>query len=120
MPSPAPGNPALELSRRRQAARWLPVLILLLSVVMPQPGRAEHYPERTVKIIVPFPAGGPTDVAARLIGQSLSAKLGQSVVIENHLGAGGRNGAKMVDRGPRRLHAAARRNERQRHRGRTL
>jgi tripartite-type tricarboxylate transporter receptor subunit TctC len=70
------------MSRRRPAARWLPLLVLLLSAVMPQPGRAEHYPDRAVKIIVPFPAGGPTDVAARLIGQSLSAKLGQSVVMK--------------------------------------
>jgi len=81
---------------RQMPARWLPLLVLLLSAVMPQPGRAEHYPDHAIKVIVPFPAGGPTDVAARLIGQSLSAKLGQSVVIENHVGAGGRIGAKMV------------------------
>ena len=91
MPDPAPG-----ISRRRLATGWLPLFILLASAVVPQPGRAEHYPDRAIKIIVPFPAGGPTDVAARLIGQSLSTKLGQSVVIENHVGAGGRIGAKMV------------------------
>src|SRR5207244_5152362 len=44
--------------------------------------------------------GGPTDVAARLIGQSLSGKLGQSVVVENHVGAGGRIGAKLVATSP--------------------
>jgi len=81
---------------RQMPARWLPLLVLLLSAVMPQPGRAAPYPDHAIKVIVPFPAGGPTDVAARLIGQSLSAKLGQSVVIENHVGAGGRIGAKMV------------------------
>ena len=92
----APGNPAPGTSRHRPAIRWLSLLVLLLSGVVPQSGRAAPYPDRAIKIIVPFPAGGPTDVAARLIGQSLSAKLGQSVVIENHVGAGGRIGAKMV------------------------
>ena len=82
--------------RSRRAARWLALLLLLAPAASPQAGRAERYPDHAVKIIVPFPAGGPTDVAARLIGQSLSAKLGQSVVIENHVGAGGRIGAKMV------------------------
>src|SRR5215471_21482653 len=68
----------------------------LLAPPASQPGLAEPYPDRAIKVIVPFPAGGPTDVAARLIAQALSAKLGQSVVIENHVGAGGRIGAKMV------------------------
>jgi len=67
---------------------------LMLSLF--QPARAEHYPDHPIKLVVPFPAGGPTDVAARLIGQALSTRLGQSVVIENHAGAGGRIGAKMV------------------------
>jgi tripartite-type tricarboxylate transporter receptor subunit TctC len=67
---------------------------LILSLI--QPARAEHYPDHPIKLVVPFPAGGPTDVAARLIGQALSAKLGQAVVIENHAGAGGRIGTKMV------------------------
>src|SRR4029077_13189782 len=44
----------------------------------------------------PFPAGGPTDVAARLAAQSLSSQLGQNVVVENLAGAGGRIGAKAV------------------------
>jgi tripartite-type tricarboxylate transporter receptor subunit TctC len=59
-------------------------------------GHAAGYPERTIKIIVPFPAGGPTDVAARLIAQSLATKFGKGVVVENHPGAGGRIGAKVV------------------------
>ena len=59
------------------------------------PGHAA-YPERLIKIVVPFPAGGPTDVAARLIANSLSSRLGQAVVVENLVGAGGRIGAKAV------------------------
>ena len=61
-----------------------------------QASRAEGYPERTIKIVVPFPAGGPTDIAARLVAQSISNRLGQGVVVENHAGAGGRIGAKIV------------------------
>jgi tripartite-type tricarboxylate transporter receptor subunit TctC len=53
---------------------------------------AQTYPNRLVRVIVPFPAGGPTDVMARLIGQKLSEKLGQQFVIENVSGAGGNIG----------------------------
>ncbi len=55
---------------------------------------AQPYPNRLIKIIVPFPPGGPSDVAARLVAQPLTAKLGQTVIIENLPGAGGRTGAK--------------------------
>lgn len=57
---------------------------------------AQSFPNRLVKIVVPYPPGGPSDVAARLVAQPLSATLGQSVIIENLPGAGGRTGAKAV------------------------
>jgi tripartite-type tricarboxylate transporter receptor subunit TctC len=57
---------------------------------------AQAYPSRLIKIVVPYPAGGPSDVAARLVAQPMSAKLGQTVIIENLPGAGGRTGAKAV------------------------
>jgi tripartite-type tricarboxylate transporter receptor subunit TctC len=57
---------------------------------------AQTFPDRPIKIVVPFPPGGPTDVAARLIAQSLASKLGQNVIVENLTGAGGRIGAKAV------------------------
>jgi tripartite-type tricarboxylate transporter receptor subunit TctC len=60
------------------------------------PSHAAAYPERLIKLVVPFPAGGPTDVAARLIAQAMSSRLGQPVVVENLVGAGGRIGAKAV------------------------
>jgi tripartite-type tricarboxylate transporter receptor subunit TctC len=57
---------------------------------------AQSFPDRLIKIVVPYPPGGPADVAARLVAPPLSSKLGQSVIIENQAGAGGRTGAKAV------------------------
>jgi tripartite-type tricarboxylate transporter receptor subunit TctC len=54
------------------------------------------YPERTVTLVVPFPAGGPTDVYARILGQKLSTALGQPFVIENRAGATGLIGENYV------------------------
>jgi tripartite-type tricarboxylate transporter receptor subunit TctC len=75
---------------------WLCLLALLLIILPWRASFSGEYPERTIKIVVPFPAGGPTDVAARLIAQSLATKFGKGVVVENHPGAGGRIGAKVV------------------------
>ena len=53
---------------------------------------AQSYPARPVKLIVPFPAGGPADFFARTLSQGLSGELGQQVVLENRTGAGGSTG----------------------------
>src|SRR5262249_28828764 len=58
-------------------------------LTLPRFAWAEAYPTRPVRIIVPFPAGQSTDTIARLMGQSLSERLGQPFVIENRTGAGG-------------------------------
>src|SRR5882724_9243904 len=61
------------------------------------PAQAETYPNRPIKVIVPFPPGGPTDGMARIISDRLGAVLGQTIVIENRGGgAGGSVGAKVV------------------------
>jgi len=57
---------------------------------------AQAYPTRTITLVVPFAAGGPTDVVARTLAISMGRTLGQTVVIENKLGAGGTVGANYV------------------------
>lgn len=57
---------------------------------------AQEFPSRPVKVIIPFPAGGPTDVLGRIVAQKLSERLGQSFVIDNKPGASGMIGADMV------------------------
>jgi tripartite-type tricarboxylate transporter receptor subunit TctC len=71
--------------------------LLLTGVALAQsPG----YPDRPVKIIVPFAAAGPTDVVARLIAQKLSEKWGQQFYIENLAGAGGNLGMGAAAKAP--------------------
>jgi len=55
--------------------------------------RAQSYPSRAITIIVPFAAGGPTDVTARIVGEHMSRTLGQQFIVENVVGAGGTTGS---------------------------
>ena len=61
---------------------------------------AQSYPAHNVRLIVPFAAGGPTDVIARVVGQKLSEAWGQQIVVENMPGAGGNTGVAMVAKAP--------------------
>jgi tripartite-type tricarboxylate transporter receptor subunit TctC len=56
----------------------------------------QSYPDRMIKLVVPFPAGGPTDIMGRIAGQLISSALGQNVVVENRPGAGGTIGSQDV------------------------
>jgi tripartite-type tricarboxylate transporter receptor subunit TctC len=78
----------------RRLSWILPVLVLSTTAV--PAARAQDYPARTVKIVVPFPAGGTADVMPRIIADWLSRKWGQSVIIEDRSGAGGNVGAEVV------------------------
>ena len=59
---------------------------------------AQGFPNKPIKVIVPFPAGGSADVLARIVGEKLSSKWGQPVIVENRAGAGGNIGAEAVYR----------------------
>jgi tripartite-type tricarboxylate transporter receptor subunit TctC len=59
---------------------------------------AQGYPNKPVKLVVPYPPGGPTDIVARLVAQKLGDQMGQPFVIENKPGAGGNPGAEAVAR----------------------
>jgi tripartite-type tricarboxylate transporter receptor subunit TctC len=70
----------------------------LLIFLLAAPAHAETWPARAVRVIVPFPAGGPADTLARVIADKLTAAWGQPVVIENRAGAGGNIGAELAAR----------------------
>jgi tripartite-type tricarboxylate transporter receptor subunit TctC len=75
---------------------WVRSLILLLLFFPCTTGLAQDYPSRPITMIVPFSAGGPGDVIARILGNAMSATLKQSFVIENVVGAGGTLGTNRV------------------------
>src|ERR1051325_3748013 len=78
--------------RKRSALRsdvmLVRVLALAIALVAASPCGAEDYPNRTIRFIVPFGAGGPTDVFTRALGEELRKALGQPIVMENRPGAG--------------------------------
>jgi tripartite-type tricarboxylate transporter receptor subunit TctC len=71
-----------------------------LLALAPAPAAAQSYPARSITLVVPFAAGGPTDVVARTLAAAMGKTLGQSVVVENKLGAGGTLAAGFVAKAP--------------------
>src|SRR3981189_2653958 len=70
---------------------WVAVCFVL---ALSSSSMAQDYPARTIKIIVPTGAGGGPDILARLVGKSISDQLGQPVIIDNRIGAGGTIGTR--------------------------
>ncbi len=79
---------------------WILAVLMLGLPALSFPARADDYPNRPIKIIVPFGAGGPADVAARLLGNVLQQSFGQPFVVENRSGAGGIIGTLEVAKSP--------------------
>jgi tripartite-type tricarboxylate transporter receptor subunit TctC len=87
---------------RRPVLRSL--LALLGLALAPAIGHAQDWPSKPVTLIVPFPAGGSNDVAARVLGESVRKRLGQTVVVDNKPGANGSLGVDAVLRAPKDHH----------------
>jgi tripartite-type tricarboxylate transporter receptor subunit TctC len=79
---------------------WIRWLAIAAAALAPLAVAAQAWPTKTVRIVVPFAAGGATDVVARLLAQKLGETWGQSVVVENRAGAGGNIGADVVAKSP--------------------
>lgn len=67
--------------------------LLLTGLTLAAPAGAQSYPAKPIRLLVPFPAGGATDILSRALSQELAKKLGQSIVVDNRPGAGGTIGA---------------------------
>ena len=65
------------------------IAMAIAALGLATPAPAQTYPDRLIRMIVPFPPGGPVDIMARIVTQGLPPILGQSVIIENRAGASG-------------------------------
>ena len=72
------------------------ILLVGFSLLFATVAQAQTYPDRPIRLIAPFPAGGLADVLARAVGDEMSKTLGQPVIVENRAGAGGNTGADAV------------------------
>jgi len=72
----------------------------LLSLLFAAPAAAQTYPNKPVRVVVPYPPGGPTDIVARVLFQQVSEATGQQFLVDNRAGAGGNIGAEIVAKAP--------------------
>jgi tripartite-type tricarboxylate transporter receptor subunit TctC len=77
--------------------RFVAAVLILLAIV---PAAHAEYPERPIRMVVPFPPGGVTDVVARLVAERLTAEFGQQVIVDNKAGAGSVIGTDIVAKAP--------------------
>jgi len=83
---------------RRLTTAMTVALVALLSLAAAGT-RADDFPSRIIRVVVAFPAGGPTDFVARILADRLKPLLGQNVIVENRPGANGAIGAEYVAKG---------------------
>ena len=76
--------------------RILGAVVAGLMLLLPQAATAQDFPAKPIKLIVPFPAGGPNDIIARIVGQRMSELTKQPIVIDNRGGQGGALGTDAV------------------------
>lgn len=76
--------------------RFLPVVLALGLLLAAPHAVAQTYPQKPVRLVVPYPPGGGTDIIARIVGQKVSDSLGQQIIIDNRGGAGGTIGTEVV------------------------
>lgn len=74
--------------------------VAIMATLLPLGALAQSYPSKPIKMIVPFPAGGTTDIVARLVAQKMSESMGQAVTVDNRGGAGGNIGADLLAKSP--------------------
>jgi tripartite-type tricarboxylate transporter receptor subunit TctC len=87
--------PHLFLFHTADISRLIQIAVLA-GVAVPPNLHAQEYPGKAITVIVPFPAGGPSDVVARIVTEQMSKRLGQSMIIENVGGGGGTIGSARV------------------------
>ena len=81
---------------RVMASRFALIFAIVLGVAPIAVAQSEKYPSRPIKLVVGYPPGGSTDIAARILAEQLARSLGQSVIVENKSGASGTIGAASV------------------------
>src|SRR3954449_11074094 len=94
-----------ETMTRLTRFNWVALMLLVIVATTGRPGAAQtdaaaNFPNKPIRVIVPFAAGGGNDIFARVVGQKLGEILGQTLVIENRPNAGGRPAAEFVTTQP--------------------
>jgi tripartite-type tricarboxylate transporter receptor subunit TctC len=89
-----------KISKTRRIASKFVAALSVAGVFAVPNAFAQNYPNRPIKLIAPYPAGGGVDSVARLLGEKLSARLNQAIVIDNKPGAAGTIGADALAKSP--------------------
>src|SRR5262249_55284234 len=92
-------NPEVDMQFPRRSTTAVTIALVALTWLAAADARAQDFPSRVIRVVVAFPAGGPTDLVARILADRLKPLLGQNVIVENRPGANGAIGADYVAKG---------------------